>query len=133
MKYYDKEGNPQYVQFDTYHGRYVEISAFALHNIDVSLRRIAKSLEAMAGKTKEFWGWEKEDELAEYPSFWVSGGCCGFDGDYSESYVCPGDWEMEDGIHEKDYPNEIWNLLPKILELMNDNVPCGCCGGCWPY
>jgi len=82
------------------------------------------------GKTKKFWGWEKEDELAEHPSFWVSGGCCGFDGDYSESYVCPGDWEMEDCIHEKDYPNEIWNLLPKILELMNDHVPCGCCGGC---
>ena len=52
MKYYDKEGNPQYVQFDTYHGRYTEINAFALHNIDVSLRRIAKSLEAMAVKTE---------------------------------------------------------------------------------
>ena len=82
------------------------------------------------GKTKKFWGWENEDEIAEYPSFWVSGGCCGFDEDYFESYVCPGDWEMEDGIHEKDYPSEIWNLLPKILELMNVNVPCGCCGGC---
>lgn len=51
MKFYDREGNPQYVEFDQYQGRYAEINAFALHNIDVSLRRIAKSLEDMAVKT----------------------------------------------------------------------------------
>ena len=52
MKFYDREGNPQYVEFDQHMGRYAEINAFALHNIDVSLRRISKSLEAMAGKTE---------------------------------------------------------------------------------
>lgn len=51
MKFYDREGNPQYVEFDQHQGRYAEINAFALHNIDVSLRRIAKSLEDMSVKT----------------------------------------------------------------------------------
>ena len=47
MKFYDREGNPHYVEFDQYRGRYAEINTFALHNIDVSLRRIAKSLESI--------------------------------------------------------------------------------------
>ena len=43
MEYYNKYGEPHYVQFDERLGICKEIDA--LHNIDVSLRRIAKSLE----------------------------------------------------------------------------------------
>lgn len=62
MKYYNKDGEPHYVQFDERHGLYKEINAFALHNIDVSLRRIAKSLENIVelnGKNDEVC--EKDD------------------------------------------------------------------------
>jgi hypothetical protein len=65
---------------------------------------------------------------ADYPSFWVSGGCCGFSKDYEESYVENGPWEL-DSFPDK-YPEEITNLLPEIMQVFNANVPHGCCGGC---
>ena len=37
---------------------------------------------------------------------------------------------MSDEIKEDKYPKEIWDCLNDILEVMNYNVPGGCCGGC---
>lgn len=81
------------------------------------------------GKTKKFWSWDTEDSLADYLQFWCSGGSTGFDDDGEYTIpLCP--WEMSEGVNEKNYPPEIWKLLPDILNVMNDNVPGGCCGGC---
>lgn len=82
------------------------------------------------GKVKHYPGLTTLEEMADYPSFWCSGGSTGFDDDGSEWTLplCP--WEMSEGIDEKDYPPEIWKLLPDILKVMDDNVPGGCCGGC---
>lgn len=30
----------------------------------------------------------------------------------------------------KDYPKEVFDILPEILAVMNSNVEPGCCGGC---
>ena len=62
-----------------------------------------------------------------YKSFWVSGGSVSFDDDWDE-HVTEGDWEA--CWKEKNYPKEIAKLLPRLLELFNENVPHGCCGGC---
>ena len=70
-----------------------------------------------------------DGELADYPRFWCSGGSVSFDDDWNEEVIGYCDWEMSSPI-EKDYPPEIWKILPNILEVMNENVTGGCCGGC---
>ena len=69
------------------------------------------------------------------PSFWKSGGCCGFgidengETDYGDEIVGYGDWELAD-CTEDEFPEDVKALLPEILKCMNENAPHGCCGGC---
>lgn len=69
-----------------------------------------------------------EKKLADYPRFWCSGGSVSFDDEWNECVIPYCDWEMIGS--EKDYPPEIFEILPDILKVMNENVPGGCCGGC---
>lgn len=85
--------------------------------------------EVSFGRTTKLWSWTKDEELADYPSFWCSGGGVWFDEDMSEQVVGFCDWLMS-APNEKDYPPEILKLLPDILNVMNENVDGGCCGGC---
>jgi hypothetical protein len=81
--------------------------------------------EISFGATKIF---EKDKTPADYPRFWCSGGSIHFTRDYSDYNIEHGDWEMIGS--EKDYPPEIWKILPDVLNVMNENVEGGCCGGC---
>lgn len=66
---------------------------------------------------------------ADYPAFWASGGSTGFvDRIDWEPVVTEGEWRLE--ACGKSYPKKIWDLLPKLLDVMNENVRHGCCGGC---
>lgn len=56
-----------------------------------------------------------------YPSFWHSGGY--ISGDY-EAHT--GEWQID----VSEIPEEYRKYANEIDELFNDNVPCGCCGGC---
>ena len=64
---------------------------------------------------------------ADYPAFWASGGSVRFTEDW-EPIVTSGEWQLS--ADEKNYPKRIWKILPQILQVMNDNVTYGCCGGC---
>ena len=79
---------------------------------------------ALDGRKVAFGG----TDTADYPAFWTSGGSVSFDENWMEE-VTKGPWEMS-GAVEKDYPPDIWKALPDILDVMNANVPQGCCGGC---
>lgn len=81
--------------------------------------------EVSFGRTTKFLNCE---EVANYPSFWCSGGSVSFDKNWNEHVNSHCDWEMIG--YEKDYPPEIWKILPDILNVMNENVEGGCCGGC---
>lgn len=74
-----------------------------------------------------YWNDEKDKSLLE--PFWQSGGSCGFDDEWNE-LVGQGPWEMSDEVKEDKYPKEIWDCLNDILDVMNQNVRGGCCGGC---
>lgn len=52
-----------------------------------------------------------------------SGGSCGFNEDYSESYINEGEWTISIPEEYKEYKKE-------IEDLVNSNVRWGCCGGC---
>ena len=56
-----------------------------------------------------------------YNRFWESGG--GLDGNYNAYY---GEWE----ISVKDLPEQYKKYAREIDIVFNDNVECGCCGGC---
>lgn len=74
------------------------------------------------GKTKTFGICD-----ADYPKFWVSGGQISFDKNWNEN-ITKGNWELN--ANQNDYPKSIWKLMPQLIQLMNDNVQYGCCGGC---
>ena len=79
------------------------------------------------GKEVSFEGYSRNDEHSIYPKFWVSGGSVTFDDDWNES-VSQDDWQLQ--VDEKNYPPEIYAVLPMLIDLMNVNVHNGCCGGC---
>jgi hypothetical protein len=61
-----------------------------------------------------------------YNRFWRTTGSCSFNEDYSESEVSEGPWE----INEDNLPTELKQYSKEILDLLNKNIPYGCCGGC---
>ena len=54
-----------------------------------------------------------------------SGGCAWFDEEWN-AYVESGKWKID--MHS--LPKEYAHLVSELEEVMNDNVPWGCCGGC---
>lgn len=75
------------------------------------------------GKDTTF-GWLHGD--TDYDRFWVSGGSCGFNDDFSESYISEGPWEIQ-----KEYlPDFLKEHADELIDIFNENVEYGCCGGC---
>lgn len=65
---------------------------------------------------------------ADYPAFWASGGSTGFvDRVDWEPVVTEGEWQLE--ACRKSYPEKTRGLLPKLLDVMNESVRHGRCGG----
>ena len=63
---------------------------------------------------------------SDYPSFWVSGGACRLYSDYDDEYVEHGPWQ----ILEHRLPKRLRSHSQEIINIFNENVPEGCCGGC---
>ena len=56
-----------------------------------------------------------------------SGGDCGFNDDYSESFVNNAPWSIEEEKLADWVPKD---RLEELVEFINEEVPFGCCGGC---
>lgn len=65
-------------------------------------------------------------KLYELQSPLSSTGSCGFIGDYEDSFVTKGPWE----IYANTLPKELESYHDEIEKVVNENVPWGCCGGC---
>lgn len=52
----------------------------------------------------------------------ISGGLCMFDSEWND-IVVQGKWKV-------DVPDDLMDFVTEIEEVVNDNVPYGCCGGC---
>ena len=57
----------------------------------------------------------------------ISGGYCGFDNNYEDSYTSDGPWDLNDDYWPKDL---LISYRTIILERINEEIPWGCCGGC---
>lgn len=60
------------------------------------------------------------------PHTFESGGSVTFDDEWEET-VTEGPWKFSEGV---ELPEELQPFRDKILEVMNENVEHGCCGGC---
>jgi len=65
-------------------------------------------------------------EIFNLSQILISGGDCSFSSDYSSSDVSSGGWE----IYESNLPEKLRGFHKQIVELVNDNIEKGCCGGC---
>lgn len=74
--------------------------------------------------SNRYYGEDREPH--KHTSFWGSGGGCGFNDDYTDSYVDKAPWI----IRKDSLPEHLKPFADEISELFNDNVPYGCCGGC---
>lgn len=64
------------------------------------------------------------NEEVIFDNILASGGYCGIDGDYEE-YVEQDEWYVNDGNL-----GEYEKYRSEILDIINENVEFGCCGGC---
>ena len=66
---------------------------------------------------------EIDNKIVEFPKYCMhSGGSVWFDEDWNEN-IEEGDWSI-------DIPQEYLQYKKEILEVVNENVTKGCCGGC---
>lgn len=66
---------------------------------------------------------EIDGKVVKFPEYCMcSGGSVWFDEDYND-HVEYGDWSVK-------IPEEYSQYKEEILEVVNANVPKGCCGGC---
>lgn len=66
---------------------------------------------------------EIDNKIVVFPEYCMcSGGSAWFDKDWNE-HIEEGDWSI-------DIPQEYLQYKEEILEVVNENVPKGCCGGC---
>lgn len=72
----------------------------------------------------EVWVDEKYYDFGDYCL--VSGGNVWFDDDWNE-HVEEGEWALDEDKIPEDFPKE---LLPELLDKINNEIPHGCCGGC---
>ena len=76
------------------------------------------------GKVVEFCKYRCDSKETGKPYLKLeSGGTCGFTNGYRDSFVEHGPWSIDlDPCYAE--------LEDEILEVINDNIPWGCCGGC---
>ncbi len=105
------------VEFVSYTGKWPNLCGGVLTlNIDGEIYKFGHDYEV-------FGSWKTD---GNYAAFWHSGGSCGFNSDYSESYVNEGPWKLDSHY----LPASLLSHRQEMIDVFNENVPWGCCGGC---
>ena len=115
INYMNDEHDTEHIKFVSYTGKYPNLCSGIL-------TLLIDGVQCKFGHSF----WDNDNDNEEYPSFWSSGGNCGFHNNYSESYVNTGEWI----INEEDLPKQFRKYVKEIDEVFNSNVRNGCCGGC---
>jgi hypothetical protein len=111
------------IEFVSYNGEYPNLCSGDL------VLRVYNTVDSFDCSTVENFS-EEGSDLQDYKEYTFdhilsSGGSCSYDNNGDD--ICyHGDWTIE----EYNLPDELKPYKKKIEELVNDNVPKGCCGGC---
>lgn len=123
-----KNSNTSRVKFISYTGEYPNLCSGVLTlEIDGVQYKFGHNYSAhhYDEKTGE---WSYTDEDPEHPnfnSFWSSGGCVTSDKNWNFD-VKHGEWEID----VDELPEQFWDVAEEIDDVINSNIPEGCCGGC---
>lgn len=79
------------------------------------------------GEIYSFGEYPREDPTHQFYNFWESGGSVWFDREGFE-HVRERKWILSDDA--KDLPDFLKGHEQELIDVMNSNVPYGCCGGC---
>lgn len=100
------------IEFVDYNGRYPNLCGGIL-------------ILRIDGEIYSFGGYYPfEDPSHEFDSFWTSGGSVWFSSEWDE-HVESGPWVLSGEL-----PEFLKGHEKELIDIMNDNVPHGCCGGC---
>lgn len=114
------------IKYISYTGKY-PILCHGVLTVEINGKEVkfGHNSEQYDYKTNSYLDEDKNNP--NYEGFWISGGKICKNKKW-EMWAEEGPWKLI--FTDDNYPNEIKNLLPKLIELFNENVPHGCCGGC---
>ena len=110
------------IEFVSYTGKYPNLCNGIL------TLKIDNEIVKFGNDCKKDWDYNlKRYKNGNYEKFWISGGSCYFGNYYSEGHVTSKKWELDYLI----LPDFLKPYSDKLIDVFNDNVPYGCCGGCF--
>lgn len=116
------------VKFISYTGEYPNLCSGVL-TLEIDGVQYKFGHNYMAHHYDEKTGtWRCTDEDPNNPnfnSFWTSGGSVTADEDWNFT-VEDGEWQID----VEELPEQFWDVADEIDEVINENIPYGCCGGC---
>ena len=112
------------LEFVEYTGDYPNLCSGRLFvRIDGKLVSFGDYCLGVKGKTDD-------KDVPNYPKFWTPGGHIYATEDWDMGAVQE-PWELSVWRYdEPKFPEDIKELLPQLIDLFNENVDYGCCGGC---
>ena len=72
---------------------------------------------------------EIDGEIVDFPNCLMSGGSVWFDENWME-HVEVGRWGIDRVSVSQKFGSKYDDRIAEILEVVNENIPWGCCGGC---
>lgn len=120
------------IKFVSYTGKYPNLCR-GIFTVEINGR------EYKFGHNFEYYSFKEDRYLNEdlnnpnFEKFWKSGGSIEVEeNSYKNMYSNKGPWELNNEYDKVDesHPQWIKELLPILLNVFNENVEYGCCGGC---
>lgn len=118
------------IRFISYSGEYPNLCSGVLTVFidDIEYKFGHNYLNHHYNAEEDKWYFANEDpNKPNYPAFWSSGGNVWFSGDW-DAHVESGPWYYTGDLDE--YPEFTEEIIEKLMEVFNNNVEYGCCGGC---
>lgn len=124
----NKNVNTSRVKFISYTGKYPNLCNGVLTlEIDEKVYKFGHNYmnHHYDEKTKTWIYTDEDPNNPNFDSFWSSGGSVTHDDDWNFD-INFGEWEID----VEELPEQFWDVADEIDEVINENIPYGCCGGC---
>jgi len=125
----NRKNNSNRVEFVSYDGKYPNLCRGILTvKIDGEIVKFGHnySNSHWNDELNKFTFTDEDINNPNYDSFWTSGGEITHDGHWNDIEVHEEEWNINvDNLDPK-----FWDIVDELDQIINENVPYGCCGGC---